>query len=379
MTPEAAMQQALSRASKAAGRTFPNPAVGAVVYRGNTVLGLGATRPYGGAHAEVVALRAAVRKVGAKGVRGASLAVTLEPCCFTGNTGPCTEAILAADIRNVFVGFGDPHQRVRGRGVRALRRAGVAVETGVMLEACREHHRGFTSLCESGRPYVTLKMASTLDGRIATASGESRWITGPEARKWVHEMRARSDAVMVGSGTALADNPELTARRGERVLHRPVRVLVDSSLRVDPGAKLYRGLKPQRGAKDAEFKTWVLCKKQARGRGDVEAKGAQLVDVPGKGRYLDLAAGMDKLGALGLTTLFVEGGGGLAAALLRAKCVDEIHWIAAPKLIGREGLPAMGSLGTARLRDAITFENVEVSQRGDDVHICAKVCSASRR
>jgi diaminohydroxyphosphoribosylaminopyrimidine deaminase/5-amino-6-(5-phosphoribosylamino)uracil reductase len=148
------------------------------------------------------------------------MAVTLEPCCFQGRTGPCTEAIIAAGIRRVAVGCVDPHDRVSGRGLRALRRAGIEIELGVLERECREHHRGFISLCERGRPFVTLKLASTLDGRIATAAGESRWITSAPARDWVHRRRAGTDAVMVGSGTALADDPELTDPRSTRIWTR---------------------------------------------------------------------------------------------------------------------------------------------------------------
>jgi diaminohydroxyphosphoribosylaminopyrimidine deaminase/5-amino-6-(5-phosphoribosylamino)uracil reductase len=380
MKPDAAMRLALSQARRASGRTFPNPAVGAVVFRGNLVLGRGATRPPGGAHAEVLALDSATRRAGEKSVRGAALAVTLEPCCFTGRTAPCTDAILAAGIRKVYIGCKDPHPRVRGRGIRKLRRAGIQVDVGVLEAECREQHRGFFSLCDTGRPYVTLKLATTLDGRIATAKGESRWITGQAARDWVHELRAQSDAVMVGSGTALADDPELTARRGAKVLRRPVRVLVDSRLRVSPKAKLYAGLRPKRGATRPEFQTWVLCRERARGRAGIRATGAQLIDVPSTpDRHLDLTVGLERLGDLGLTTLLVEGGGELAAALLRADRVDEIHWIQAPKLIGSDGRAGIGPLSLERLSDAVALEDIAIQRLGEDVHIQAKVRRSARR
>lgn len=379
MKPEAAMRLALAQARRVTGRTFPNPAVGAVVFRGSRVLGRGATRPYGGPHAEVLALHSATRRAGARAVRGAALAVTLEPCCFTGRTGPCTEAILAAGIRRVYIGCEDPHDRVRGRGIQQLRRAGLDVEVGVRESECREQHRGFISLCETGRPYVTLKLATTLDGRIATATGESRWITGETSRDWVHRLRARSDAVMIGSGTALADDPELSARRAGRVLHRPVRILVDSGLRVSPKAKLYAGLRAKSGGKQTAFQTWVLCRERARGRAAIAATGARLIHVPAAHRHLDLAVALDRLGDLGLTTLFVEGGGGLAAALLRANRVDEIHWIQAPMLIGSDGRAAIGPLSLERLSDAVALEDITVHRRGEDVHIRARVRASGRR
>lgn len=361
---EAHMRAALAAARRSAGRTHPNPHVGAVVFRGARILGRGCTRPPGGPHAEVVALRAATARHGARAVRGASLAVTLEPCCFQGRTGPCTEAIIAAGIQRVVVGCVDPHVRVSGRGLRALRKAGIEVDLGALESECREHHRGFISLCERGRPFVTLKLAASLDGRIATASGESRWITSAPAREWVHRQRARTDAVMVGSGTALADDPELTARKGGRTISRPVRVLVDSRLRVPASALLYS---PDEGAR-----TLVLCAPGARGRRSLERMGAEVVEVPGGPGRLDLRAGLDRLGGLGLTTLLVEGGGGLAAALLRADLVDEIHWILAPRLLGGDGVPALGSLDVSALAQAPMLEWRSVGRLGGDLHLVSR-------
>lgn len=359
------MHQALACARRGAGRTHPNPSVGAVVFRGDLVLGRGTTRPPGGPHAEVVALRAASRRFGAKSLRGASLAVTLEPCCFQGRTGPCTKAIIEAGIRRVEIGCRDPHRRVSGRGIRKLRAAGLRVEVGSRQAECREHHRGFISVCRRGRPFVTLKLASTLDARIATVTGESRWITGDAARRMVHRLRARVDGVMVGSGTALADDPELTARRGDTVVRRPVRVLVDSRLRVPPGAALYR---PHEGVE-----TLVLTSPKARGRRAIRATGARLLDLPGSPGALDLDAGLRALAEAGLTTLLVEGGGQLAAALLRAELVDEIHWLLAPRLIGADGRPALGSLGVEALSDARDLRVQSARRLGMDMHIHARL------
>jgi diaminohydroxyphosphoribosylaminopyrimidine deaminase / 5-amino-6-(5-phosphoribosylamino)uracil reductase len=263
---EARMKLALESARRGTGKTYPNPSVGAVVWKGTRVLGRGVTRPAGGPHAEVVALRNAIRRHGDRAVRGASMGVTLEPCCFQGRTAPCTGAIIEAGLSRVYVGCRDPHARVSGRGIAKLRRAGIRVEVGIAEAACREHHRGFLAVCERGRPFVTLKLGSTLDGRIATGAGESRWITGAKARGWVHRLRGLSDAVMVGSGTALADDPALTARRGDRVVSRPVRVLVDSRLRVPVTAQLY--------SEHPGARTLVLTRSGARGRRSVAATGA---------------------------------------------------------------------------------------------------------
>jgi len=371
MTPEAAMRQALACARRARGRSFPNPPVGAVVFRGDRVLGRGATRSVGGPHAEVVAIRGALRRFGARALRGASIAVTLEPCDHHGRTAPCSELLIEAGLARVLVGHVDPHPEVSGRGIARLRRAGIRVTVGVLEAECRAQHRGFLSVCERGRPFVSLKLASTLDGRIATASGESRWITGEPARALVHRLRARADALMVGSGTALADDPELNVRSGVRVLRRPLRILVDAQLRVPPRARLYRG---------GGGGTWVLCSAGAAiaRRRRVAAGGARLIDVPRRGRHLDLRRGLRRLAAAGVTELLVEGGGELAAALLREGLVDELHWFVSPRLIGGDGRAALGALGLASLARARRLSGLQVRRIGDDLHVWGMLAEGAR-
>ena len=364
MKPEAAMRLALHDARKGQGRSFPNPSVGAVVVSGDRVLGRGYSRPAGGDHAERVAIEQARRRVGEASLRRATLVVTLEPCCHHGRTGPCTEVIVQSGIPRVWVGARDPHPLVSGGGLRRLRRAGLALRTGVLGAECREHHRGFLSVCDRGRPWVVLKLASTLDGRIATASGDSRWITGERSRAIVHDLRASSDAIMVGAGTALADDPALTARRGGRIRHAPVRVLVDSRLRVPARARLYR---------ESRGEAWVLCARGARGRRAREQAGARVLEVRRRGGHLDVRAALERLAREGLTQVLVEGGGALAAALLRSDCVDEIHWMLAPRLIGGDGLPALGALGLRRLAEARRLTSVEHRRRGDDLHVMARI------
>lgn len=372
MSPEAAMRLALAQARRALGRTFPNPPVGAVLYRGDRVLGRGFTRPPGGPHAEIVALERARRRHGAAALRGAWLAVTLEPCCRVGRTGPCTEALLEAGVGRVVVGHRDPHPGVSGRGLRRLRGAGVALEVGVLEAECRAQHRGFLSVLERGRPFVCLKLAGSLDGRIATASGESRWISGEAARAAVHRLRARSDAIAVGSGTALADDPSLTARRGGRVVHRPIRILFDSRLRVPAGAQLLTS-----GAE----RTWVLCARgaSARRRRAVSAGGARLIEVPARAGHLDLRRALRTLARAGLTEVLVEGGGELAAALLREGLVDELHWFVSPRLLGGDGRPALGSLGGGALAALPRLRDVRVRRVGDDVHVQGRLAPSRRR
>ena len=366
------MRLALAQARRVRGRTFPNPPVGAVVYRGDRVLGRGATRPVGGPHAEALAVERALRRHGPRAVRGARMAVTLEPCSHVGRTAPCAQLIQDVGLAEVSVGHVDPHRVVAGRGVRRLRRAGIRVHVGVLEGECREQHRGFVSVCERGRPFVMLKLASTLDGRIATAAGESRWITGAAARDAVHRLRARVDGIVVGSGTALADDPELTARRSGRVVHRPVRVVVDSRLVVPPEAKLHRG---------EDGRSWVLCAPRAPAgrRRALAAAGVRLLDVPPRGRHLDLRRGLRRLAREGLTEVLVEGGGMLAAELLRAGLADEIHWFTAPRLLGSEGKPALGELGLRSLARAPALEAARVQRVGRDVLVVGRVGAGATR
>jgi len=395
MSPEAAMRQALAAARRASGRTWPNPPVGAVVFRGDRVLGRGATRTPPGPHAEVVALAAARRRHGAAALRGASLAVTLEPCDHVGRTGPCTRAILEAGIARVYAGHRDPAPHGRGRGLRRLRAAGVAVEVGVLEEACRHQHRGFVSVQSRGRPWVALKLAATLDGRIATRSGESRWITGPRARAYVHRLRAAHDAVAVGAGTARADDPALTARRAprapragwvegvhgvhgsggvpggeggdpnDRIVRRPARVVFDTRLRVPARARLF--------ADDAPV--FAVCGREAPAhrRRALERREVRVLAVRSAGGRVHLPTALRRLAREGLTALLVEGGGELAAALLRADLVDELHWIAAPRLLGADGIPALGALGVGRLARAVALEAPQVRRLGDDVVVEGRV------
>ncbi len=352
------MQAALRLAAAGDGTTWPNPSVGAVVFRGEKILGRGRTRPVGGDHAEIVALASARRRVGDRGLRGASLAVTLEPCAVQGRTGPCVEALVEAGLRRVFIGCRDSNPKVNGRGVRQLRRSGIEVEM-LSNRACRLQHRGFLSVQERGRPFVSLKLAATLDGRIATAQGESRWITGPKARRFVHDLRARSDAILIGADTVLADDPRLDARRPGKPRLRPVRVLVDSRLRVPLEARLYRG-------RDVD-RTWVLCSRQARGRKARLDRGARILETPAREGHVDLRRALARLAREGLTEVLVEGGGELAAALLRRELVDELHWFTAPSLIGGDGRPSLGALGLRALSSATFLRDLRTRQLDSDV------------
>ena len=369
-----AMTKALGAARRASGRTAPNPPVGAAVFRGGEILATGCTRPPGGPHAEIVALDNARRRHGERAVRGASMAVTLEPCAHTGRTGPCVDALIEAGIAHVAVGHRDPHPDVSGRGIRKLRRAGVRVELGILEARCRAQHRGFLSVVERARPWLALKLAATLDGRIATSAGESRWITSPESRAFVHRLRDRHDAVMVGSETVRHDDPALNVRDPQgRVKRWLPRVLVDGALRVSPNAAVFS---------DAGATTTLCLTRRghgARRRALREAGGAQVLEVATRGGHVDLARGLARLAAEGLNEIWVEGGGGLAAALLRRGLVDEVHWFAAPALLGADARPAIGPLELTRLGSRIRLEVREVRRLGPDLYVHALMDTVNSR
>ena len=354
------MLEALEVAARVRVRTAPNPTVGALVVRAGRVIARGATRGLG-AHAEALALARA-----GKAARGATLYVTLEPCAHHGRTPPCVEAVIAARPKRVVIGLVDPDPRTRGAGIRALERAGIEVRTGVSIDACARHHEGFVSRVLRGRPYTSLKLAASLDGRIATLTGESRWITSEPARALVQRLRARTDAIAIGSRTLLADDPELCARRGGRVVHRPLRVVVDSSLRTPAAARILDAERPQTAV--------ILCARDAPAsrRARLERAGARVIAVRKRGSHLDLAAAWHELGQLGVNECLVEGGGGLAAALLRAGLVDRMHFFLAPLLIGGDGRAVLAGLGVRRLREALRPKSWTVRRVGPDLHCLAE-------
>ena len=355
------MRAAVQLAARGRGRTAPNPCVGALVVRAGRVLARARTADGGAPHAETIALA----RAGAA-ARGATLYVTLEPCANVGRTPPCVEAVIRARPRRVVIGMVDPDPRTAGRSIRKLRRAGIDVVVGVEADACVRLHEGFISRVLRGRPFTTLKLAASLDGRIATARGESRWITSPVARRCVHELRARVDAIAVGSETVLADDPELSARRGARVVHRPLRIAVDSALRTPADARL---IDPERAGT-----AWILTSARASNarRARLERAGALVVDVPARAGHVDLRAAWRALGRLGVNDLLVEGGGGLAAALLRARLVDRMHFFVAPLLIGGDGRAVLGGLGVERLEAALRPARLTWHRLGPDLHVTAE-------
>lgn len=348
------MARAVALARRGLGRTSPNPPVGAVVVRGGRIVGEGWHRRAGGPHAEVVALR----RAGAR-ARGATLYVTLEPCSHFGRTPPCARAVIAAGVARVVVAVGDPNPRVRGRGVRALRAAGIAVEIGLLGDAAAEVSAWFRHWVVRRRPYVLLKLAASLDGRIATASGASRWVSGAPARRWVHALRNRVDAVMVGAGTVLADDPALTCRvRGGRDPHR---VVVDGRLRVSPRAAIFRG-----GSSASTFVATTAAASRHRRRA-LERAGAQVLELPGRAGRLRIGALLAALGARGVVSVLIEGGGELAAAALRERVVDRLLVVSAPLVLGGDGRAMLGALGVRRLARAPRLRHPRVTPLGRDL------------
>ena len=353
------MRTALALAARGLGNTWPNPAVGCVIVtsgpNGDRIVGRGWTQPGGRPHAE----RRALAQAGAA-ARGATAYVTLEPCAHHGQTPPCAEGLIEAGVARVVSALTDPDPRVAGRGHAMLRAAGIEVAEGLCAAEARRLNAGFLKRVERGLPHVTLKLATTLDGRIATASGESRWITGPEARRAVHAMRLSHDAVMVGSGTARADDPDLTVR-DMGAMRQPVRIVIDSRLSHSPDSRL--------GRSAGAAPVWLIHTEAApaAARTAWAATGARVIEVPGRAGHADLPVAMRRLAAEGLTRVFCEGGADLAAALIRDGLVDDLAHFGAGALIGAEGRPALGPLGLTALAGAPRLTRTETRPVGMDV------------
>jgi diaminohydroxyphosphoribosylaminopyrimidine deaminase/5-amino-6-(5-phosphoribosylamino)uracil reductase len=362
--PERFMRLALREAAKGAGRTSPNPVVGAVVVRGGRVISAGHHARAGGPHAEVVAIRAA----GAR-ARGADLYTTLEPCDHYGRTPPCSVAILEAGVRRVFVGSADPNPLVSGKGVARLRRAGVEVLEGVLRDATDAANAHWFTFIREGRPFVTLKAAVTLDGRIATRTGDARWVTGEEARRWVHRLRDRVDAVLVGAGTARADDPRLTTRLPGGRGRDPLRVVLDTELRLPPRLAL---LRPRSSAPT------IVAHAAPHARA-IPRAGVELLHCRrGKGG-VDLRDLLAKLAERGVTHLLVEGGAHVHARFVEEGLVDRLAIFVAPKLAGSGGVPLLAWTGPARMKDAPRLEDVEVERLGDDVLVTGRLARPRRK
>lgn len=350
------MQRALELARQALGTTSPNPAVGAVVVQYGRIVGQGFTQPPPGHHAEVVALRQA-----GPAAYGGALYVTLEPCPHQGRTPPCTEAIIASKLAQVHIALLDPDPQVNGQGAQRLREAKIAVYLGEGEEEARQLLEAYIKHRSTGLPFLIAKFAASLDGRIAAASGDSRWVSGPEARQWAHRLRSQVDAIAVGSGTVLVDDPLLTARPDEQEAPRqPLRVVLDSRGRISPMAQVLAG----------PASTLIATAEDASPawRAAMEATGAEVLALPRAGDHLDLLPLLRHLAQRGIVSLLVEGGGTLLGSFFDQGLVDKVHAIVAPIIIGAAAAPAaVAGQGAFRLADALRLRNVTIERLGDDI------------
>lgn len=353
------MQLALELAVQGRGRTSPNPMVGAVVVRDGHVVGRGYHARAGAPHAEIGALEEAGEQA-----RGATLYVTLEPCCHHGRTGPCTEAVIAAGISRVVMAMEDPNPRVSGQGAQRLQAAGIEVARGVLEQEAQRLNEVFIKYMGTGLPYVILKTATSLDGKIATVTGESQWITGPRAREFVHQLRDRYDAILVGIGTVLADNPSLTTRLPRGQGQDPVRVILDTRARTPVGARVVTQ------ASDAVTIIVTTPGAPAEKVRQLREAGVQVLEMPGIDAGVNLPMLLVELGRRGITSLLVEGGARVNGSFIENNLVDKVYWFLAPKLIGGDQAPgALGGRGLSALSEAPVIEDISMHRFGADICI----------
>jgi diaminohydroxyphosphoribosylaminopyrimidine deaminase/5-amino-6-(5-phosphoribosylamino)uracil reductase len=355
---EQGMQRALLLAEKGLFTTTPNPRVGCVIVKDGRVIGEGYTQPAGQAHAEISALDDAKRR--GNDVQGATAYVTLEPCSHFGRTPPCADALIRSGLARVVAAIEDPNHLVAGAGLARLRAAGIAVECGVLADAAKEMNIGFFSRMQRGRPWVRVKLAISLDGKIALSNGESRWITSSKARADGHWWRARACAVLTGSGTILADDPQLTVREVETP-RQPQRIVVDGSLRTGPHAKALKG----GGA-------WIVTTQaDAAQAAALRACGADILGIPGAHGKVDLPAMMQELGRRQINELHVEAGAGLSGALIEADCADELLIYLAPSVVG-PGVDMLQVPPLKSLADRRRLRFHDVRQIGEELRILAR-------
>ena len=352
------MSRALDLARQALGTTSPNPAVGAVLVKDGQVVGEGYTQAPGEAHAEIVALHQAGERA-----RSATLYVTLEPCRHQGRTPPCTSAIVAAGVAEVHMSLLDPNPLINGKGREELEEAGISVAVGEHEDAARRVNEAYLKFTRTGLPFVTAKYAASLDGKIATRTGDARWITGVAARRRANQLRAASDVVMVGVGTVLADDPLLTARddQDHPLPHQPLRVIVDSSGRTPATARLFQ---------EPGHVLIAGARISPRRAGALKRAGAEVLELPAEDGSVDLRALMTTLGQRQAAAVLVEGGGGLLGSVLGQELADKLAVFLAPVIIGGvEAVPAVGGAGSDTVAEAMRLRNVSVEQVGEDLMV----------
>ena len=346
------MQAALRLAALGRGKVEPNPMVGCVIVRGGTVIGRGWHKRFGGPHAEVNAAADAGGRI-----RGATVYVTLEPCSHTGKTPPCADLLIRHKPKRVVVATRDPFPKVAGRGIRKLRSAGIKVEVGLLGDEARELNAPFFKLVKTGRPWVIAKWAMTLDGKIATKTGDSKWISSPEARAFAHKIRGQVDAVIVGIGTVLADDPELTCRAARG--RDPMRVVLDSLARLPLRSNLVRT------ARDVPVVVAVSARAPARRTEALMKRGCSVVVFPAKLGRVDVAKVLEWLGAMQATNVLVEGGGEVLGSLFDAGQVDEMMAFVGPQIVGGTGKPPVLGGGVSKIADALQLGTLTTKRLGD--------------
>lgn len=348
------MRLALKQAARGFGKTSPNPRVGALIVKDGQVLCRGFHRAFGALHAEADCLS----KLSAGQAGGATFYVNLEPCCYFGKTPPCTDAIIQSGIRRLVFGMTDPNPLVNGNGIAELKKAGIEV-TGPILETeSREINRGYLKFRETGKPWVTLKIAQSLDGRIATANGDSRWISGDDSLKFAHRLRAEHDAILIGINTVLADDPQLNVRLVKG--RNPIRVILDSDLKINPNAKVFQ---TDHQPVLIATKPYPPADKMER----LQEQGAEFTWLPPdeKGN-LDLAVLLDHLGQRGILYLLVEGGGTLISSFIQRKLFNELIMVTAPIVIGGDGIPSIAPMGVQKLAESVKVSSKKQRKFGDD-------------
>jgi len=354
------MKDAIRLAAKGLGRTSPNPAVGAVIVRDGRIIASGYHKKAGQNHAEVEALS----MIDGKGRTDDMLYVTLEPCNHYGRTPPCTEAIIKSGIKNVVVGMPDPNPAVAGGGSEFLRQKGILVKSGILEAECRKLNESYLKFITTGRPFVIAKSALTLDGWSATSTGHSKWITNERSRDFVHRLRDRVDGVMVGVGTIIADDPSLTARLKNRRCKDPVRIIVDTHLRIPHNAKVLNH--------DSDSKTIVAVGDNVPSAlfKNIDKAGVSTMPCPTKDDRIDLTALMDALGRISIASLLVEGGATIMGSMIRERLIDKFYFFKAPRILGGDdGFPMARGMGPKKMDESIGMRDIEVRRFGDDTLI----------
>ena len=355
------MRRALILAKRGEGYTSPNPMVGAVIVKDGRIIGEGYHKRFGGPHAEINAINNA-----AEPLHDSSFYITLEPCTHYGKTPPCIESILKTRPAEVIIGTSDPNPLVSGRGINILKREGIPTRLGVLEDACRRLNEKFLKFMRTSIPFITVKFAQTLDGRIATAIGDSKWISSEASRKLAHRERGLHDAVLVGLGTVLTDNPELTVRlaRGKN----PLRLVLDSNLKITTDARI---LQNQNTAKTIIVTTVASGAKRKRSQLEKQGIEVMVTESDNKGR-IDITPLLIKLGQKGISSLLVEGGSEMVTTFLKEDLADRLLVITAPRLIGK-GIEAVGDLGIKSIKDAIQLDLRKVFRSGGDFVIDARI------